>query len=51
MRIIQGLAAAPIETLVTPTVADIFFVHQRGSRLAIWHMMIGGGVGLGYELV
>lgn len=50
MRVVQGLASAPIETLVTPTIADIFFVHQRGSRLAIWHMMIGGGVGLGHVI-
>jgi MFS family permease len=50
MRIIQGLATAPVETLVTPTVADLFFVHQRGSRIAVWHMMVGGGVGIGQVL-
>jgi MFS family permease len=46
-RVLSGLAASPVEALVTPVVADIFFVHQRGSRLAIWHTMIAGGVGLG----
>lgn len=47
-RILSGLSASPVEALVTPVVADVFFVHQRGSRLAIWHTMIASGVGLGY---
>ncbi|KAF2665063.1 MFS transporter-like protein [Microthyrium microscopicum] len=50
MRIIQGMSTAPIEALVTPTVADLFFVHQRGSRLALWHMMVSAGAGLGHVL-
>jgi MFS family permease len=41
MRAIQGIAAAPLETLVTASVADLYFVHQRGSRLAIWGTMLG----------
>ncbi|KAF2402950.1 MFS general substrate transporter [Trichodelitschia bisporula] len=47
MRFIQGMASAPLETLVTASVADLFFVHERGSRLAIWGMMVHGGVGIG----
>jgi MFS family permease len=47
MRIVQGLASGPIEALVMPSIADMFFVHQRGSRMAMWHVMVGGGVGLG----
>lgn len=35
-RISQGVAAAPFETLVTSTVADLYFVHERASRLAVW---------------
>ncbi|GAD97752.1 conserved hypothetical protein [Paecilomyces variotii No. 5] len=47
MRIIQGLASAPLETLVTSTVSDIFFVHERGQKIAIWGVMIASGVLLG----
>ncbi|KAL2004466.1 hypothetical protein VTN00DRAFT_3495 [Thermoascus crustaceus] len=47
MRIVQGLASAPMETLVTSTVSDIFFVHERGQKLAIWGVMITSGVLLG----
>ena len=47
MRIVQGLASAPLETLVTSTVGDVFFVHQRGSRLAVWGFMILSGVCIG----
>lgn len=47
MRIVQGLASAPLETLVTSTVSDIFFVHERGQKIAIWGVMIASGVLLG----
>jgi hypothetical protein len=48
MRAVQGMASAPLETLVTSTISDLFFVHQRGSRLAIWNLMLASGVLLGY---
>ncbi|KAF7894752.1 uncharacterized protein EAF01_010202 [Botrytis porri] len=47
MRAIQGAASAPVETLVTSTVSDIFFVHQRGQKLAIWGLAILTGALLG----
>jgi len=47
MRVIQGIASAPLETLVTSTVSDLYFVHERGSRLSIWGVMQGAGVLLG----
>ncbi|KAJ4290323.1 hypothetical protein N0V90_010539 [Kalmusia sp. IMI 367209] len=50
MRIIQGIASAPLETLVTSTVSDLFFVHQRGTRLSIWGMMLASGVLLGQTI-
>lgn len=50
MRIIQGMASAPLETLVTSTVSDLFFVHQRGVRLSIWGMMLASGVLLGQTI-
>jgi hypothetical protein len=50
MRVVQGIASAPLETLVTSTVSDMFFVHQRGSRLSIWGCMLASGVLLGYVI-
>lgn len=47
MRVLQGIASAPLETLVTSTVSDMFFVHQRGVRLSIWGCMLASGVLLG----
>ncbi|PGH13366.1 hypothetical protein AJ80_06360 [Polytolypa hystricis UAMH7299] len=47
MRVVQGIASAPLETLVTSTVSDIFFVHQRGKKLAIWGTTLTTGVLLG----
>ncbi|PGH08900.1 hypothetical protein GX51_00957 [Blastomyces parvus] len=44
MRIVQGISAAPLETLVTSTVSDIFFVHERGEKLAIWGIAVVSGV-------
>ncbi|KAK7757746.1 hypothetical protein SLS62_000124 [Diatrype stigma] len=47
MRIFQGMASAPLETLVTSTVSDLFFVHQRGLRLSLWNVMLATGVLIG----
>src|ERR1700761_1864409 len=33
--------------LVTTTIADIYFVHQRGLRLAMWGLCLSIGVGGG----
>lgn len=45
-RILQGVAAAPFETLVTSTVADLYFVHERASRLALWGLSLVVGLAL-----
>ncbi|PSN66343.1 MFS transporter-like protein [Corynespora cassiicola Philippines] len=50
MRVLQGISSAPLETLVTSTVSDMFFVHQRGTRLSIWGMMLASGVLLGQTI-
>lgn len=34
-RALQGLATAPLEVLGTALVSDIYFIHQRGSGLAV----------------
>lgn len=50
MRAIQGIASAPLETLVTSTVSDMYFVHQRGVRISIWGCMLASGVLLGQTI-
>lgn len=48
MRLLQGFASAPFETLVTSTIQDLFFVHERGQKMAIWGLMLTCGVLLGF---
>ncbi len=48
MRVIQGFASAPLETLVSATISELFFVHQKGKMLSIWNLFVMGGVKLGY---
>lgn len=50
MRVVQGFAAAPLETLVSATVSELFFVHEKGKMLSIWNLFVMGGVKLGYGL-
>ncbi|KAL6163780.1 hypothetical protein ACJQWK_10305 [Exserohilum turcicum] len=50
MRVIQGIASAPLETLVTSTVSDMYFVHQRGARIAVWGCFLASGVLLGQTI-
>ncbi|TVY47677.1 putative MFS-type transporter [Lachnellula occidentalis] len=47
MRVCQGFAAAPFETLISATVSEIFFVHEKGKMLSIWNLFVMGGVKLG----
>jgi MFS family permease len=42
-RILQGLGAACFEGIVTPFIGDMFFVHQRGSRIAAYTMSLWTG--------
>ncbi|KAH8109544.1 MFS general substrate transporter [Phellopilus nigrolimitatus] len=43
-RVIGGFGMAPIECLVEATVADIFFVHERGTWIAVWSFALLGGI-------
>ncbi|KAH8109264.1 MFS general substrate transporter, partial [Phellopilus nigrolimitatus] len=43
-RVIGGIGMAPIECLVEATVADIFFVHERGRWIAVWSFALLGGI-------
>lgn len=38
-RIIQGIATATFESLLYASVGDLFYVHQRGSRIAVINFM------------
>ncbi|BGP07936.1 putative MFS-type transporter [Rhodotorula toruloides] len=45
-RVIQGLGMAPVESTATATIGDLFPVHQRGMRVAIWGLSLLGGINL-----
>jgi MFS family permease len=52
-RIWSGLGMAPYEVLVQCTIADMYFVHERATRIAIWNMFLlcgisGGSLIAGY---
>jgi MFS family permease len=47
MRIVQGLAAAPLETLISATISELFFAHEKGKMLSIWNLHVMGGIKLG----
>jgi hypothetical protein len=42
-RIFQGIGLAPFEALVNATVGDMYFVHERGKRMAISNFAVFGG--------
>ncbi|KAI6084660.1 MFS general substrate transporter [Hypoxylon rubiginosum] len=52
-RMWSGLGMAPYEVLVQCTIADIYYVHQRATRIALWNMFLlcgisGGALIAGY---
>ncbi|EXJ65485.1 hypothetical protein A1O7_01826 [Cladophialophora yegresii CBS 114405] len=42
-RVFQGVALAPFETLVNACVGDLYYVHERGIRMAITNTCLFGG--------
>ncbi|KAH8815024.1 MFS transporter-like protein [Xylogone sp. PMI_703] len=42
-RIFQGVATAPFEALVNAAVGDLYFVHERGKRMAMTNLAVFGG--------
>lgn len=46
-RIVGGIGMAPYENLVQCTIGDIYFVHERGTRIAMWNMMLFAGINAG----
>ncbi|KKK12173.1 hypothetical protein P175DRAFT_0502765 [Aspergillus ochraceoroseus IBT 24754] len=41
-RIFQGVALAPFEALVNAVVGDLYFVHERGKRMALSNVALFG---------
>jgi hypothetical protein len=50
-RIFQGVATAPFEALANACVGDLYFVHERGTRMALTNMALFGGAFLTPVLV
>jgi MFS family permease len=42
-RVIQGVAVAPFESLINACVGDLYFVHERGLRMAFANVSLFGG--------
>ncbi|KAM4055051.1 major facilitator superfamily protein [Hirsutella rhossiliensis] len=42
-RAIQGVGTAPFESLLNAAVGDLYFVHQRGVRMACTNLAVFGG--------
>lgn len=45
-RAVQGFCMAPMEALVPASISDIWFVHERGFRNAIFNLGVLGGINL-----
>lgn len=45
-RAIQGFCMAPMEALIPASIGDIWFVHERGFRNAIFNLGVLGGINL-----
>ncbi|KAJ5242023.1 uncharacterized protein N7469_000350, partial [Penicillium citrinum] len=45
-RVFCGLCMAPLEALVPASIADIWFVHERGFRTAVFNLGVLGGINL-----
>jgi MFS family permease len=43
-RIVAGFGMAPYEVLVQCTIRDLYFVHQRATRIAAWNVFLLSGI-------
>jgi MFS family permease len=43
-RVISGFGMAPYEVLVQCTIGDLYFVHQRATRIAAWNLFLLCGI-------
>lgn len=42
-RVIQGVGTAPFESLLQAAIGDLYFVHERGLRMAFTNLAVFGG--------
>lgn len=42
-RVFQGVGLAPFEAVVNASVGDLYFVHERGKRMALTNLALFGG--------
>lgn len=49
-RAVQGLMMSPFECLIPASIADVWFVHERGFRSAMFNLGIVGGINLSSPL-
>ncbi|KAF4334058.1 transporter HOL1 [Fusarium beomiforme] len=45
-RAIQGFCISPMEALIPASISDVWFVHQRGFRNALFNLGVLGGINL-----
>ncbi|RDW72553.1 uncharacterized protein DSM5745_07725 [Aspergillus mulundensis] len=45
-RVLSGFCMGPFEALVPASIADVWFVHERGLRTAIFNLGVLGGINL-----
>jgi len=45
-RIVQGFSTSAFESLLVATIGDLYFVHERGARLAIVNFVLNAANGL-----
>lgn len=43
-RVVAGIGMAPYETLVQCIIGDIYFVHERATRIAFWNVFLVAGL-------
>lgn len=43
-RIVAGIGMAPYEVLVQCTIGDLYFVHERATRIAVWNLFLLTGI-------
>ena len=43
-RVFSGFGMAPYEVLVQCTIGDLYFVHERATRIAIWNLFLLTGI-------
>ncbi|KAL4903893.1 hypothetical protein BDW74DRAFT_185950 [Aspergillus multicolor] len=46
-RLIGGLGMGPYEVLVQCTIGDMYFVHERATRIAFWNLFLVAGISAG----